>query len=33
MKAGEIVEYGTVEKIFNDPVQVYTRELLNATLS
>lgn len=33
MKNGKIVEYGSTEKIFTQPEQDYTRELLGATLS
>jgi microcin C transport system ATP-binding protein len=33
MKSGKIVEYGPTEKIFTQPEQDYTRELLSATLS
>jgi peptide/nickel transport system ATP-binding protein len=32
MQNGEIVEIGTVEQIFNNPQQPYTRDLLAASL-
>jgi microcin C transport system ATP-binding protein len=33
MKQGKIVEYGTTEKIFTNPAEPYTQELLAASLS
>ena len=33
MKSGKIIEQGSTEKIFTQPEQDYTRELLSATLS
>jgi len=32
MRKGEIIEYGSAEKVFNHPQQDYTRQLLEATL-
>ena len=30
MRSGELVEYGTVSKIFSNPQNRYTQELLNS---
>ncbi|MCL2474273.1 MAG: ABC transporter ATP-binding protein [Alphaproteobacteria bacterium] len=32
MKSGKVIEYGTMEKIFNSPKEKYTKELLEAAL-